>query len=104
MDTRCNLLIKYTGKNTYPVLNPLNNKVELSSIQDYFMVDFNVGKKFFKNSLDVVLGIKNIFDIKNLTITGFNGDFHSNSGTNQSNFLWGRTAFLSFNLNLEKND
>jgi len=104
IDTRFNLLLKYTGKNTYPVLNPLNNKVEVSSIPDFVMLDFNVGKKFFKNSLDVVLGVKNIFNIKNLKVTGFNGDFHSNSGTNQSNFLWGRTAFLSLNLNLEKND
>jgi hypothetical protein len=66
------------------------------------MTDFNASRQFFDNKLSVTIGLKNLFNVKNLSVLGYNGDFHSAAGANDVNFLWGRSIFTTVNLNLTK--
>jgi outer membrane receptor for ferrienterochelin and colicins len=101
-DIKLSLLNKFNSPNTFTLLNILENKASTSTIPSFMMSDFNVSKSFIQNKYTLTLGVKNIFNIENLTLSGFNNNFHSGNDNNQTNFLWGRTFFASFNINLKE--
>jgi outer membrane receptor for ferrienterochelin and colicins len=101
-DTKFTFLSKFYTTNTISVLNITNNKVETTEIPSYVMTDFNASRNFFDKKLSVTVGVKNLFNIKNLSVLGYNGNFHSAAGSNDVNFLWGRSIFTTINLNLSK--
>lgn len=100
--TKFTFLSKFYTTNTISVLNITNNRVETSVFPSYIMTDFNASRNFFDKKLSVTIGVKNIFNVKNLSVLGYNGNFHSAAGSNEVNFLWGRSIFTTINLNLSK--
>jgi outer membrane receptor for ferrienterochelin and colicins len=100
--TKFTFLSKFYTTNTISVLNITNNRVETSEFPSYIMTDFNASRNFFDKKLSVTVGVKNILNVKNLSVLGYNGNFHSAAGSNEVNFLWGRSIFTTINLNLSK--
>lgn len=98
--------VKFTSVNKFNSYNPIvvynlgTNRVEESSIPAFMYSDLSASKNVWKDRLNITLGIKNVFDIKNLRVAGFSGNFHS-AGNNEVNNLWGRTLFTSITLNLD---
>lgn len=91
---------KFNSYNPFIVYNLVSNKVEESSIPAFIYSDFSAAKNVWNDKLNISIGVKNIFNVKNLRLTGFSGNVHG-SGTNEVNNLWGRTVFTSITLNLD---
>ncbi len=100
-DVKFTSINKVNSPYCFAVYNLQTNKVEESEIPAYVYSDLNASKSIFKNKLNISIGIKNLFDIKNLTVSGYSGNVHNFSGNNEINNLWGRTFFTNITLNLD---
>lgn len=100
-DIKLSSINKFNSANRFVVYNLPLNRIEESEIPAFMYSDINASKNLFSNKINLTIGIKNLFDIRNLTVLGYNGNFHNAGATNEINNLWGRTAFASINLNLE---
>lgn len=101
-DTKFTILNKFNFRNNFTTYNILTNKVEQSSFQPYFYSDFNASKSLYNDKINLTIGLKNIFDIKNLRVVGYSGNVHSNSSSGDVSQLWGRTIFCSLIFNVDK--
>ena len=92
---------KFTGKLPGFRINS-NKQVSQTYIESYHTADLSVGKRFWKNRLQLTLGSKNLFDVKNVNSVS-QGSAHSGSG-GSSPVAMGRTYFLkiTFKINYEK--
>lgn len=91
---------KYTGP--LPVFTVGDgNSIAQQTIEGYHMADITLGKSLFQEKLQIVVGSKNIFDVKNINAAGASSSVHGGSATNIIGM--GRTYFvqLKFNLNHE---
>ena len=70
----------------------------LGEIGDYSMMNFTVSQPFFKKHLEFAAGIKNIFDVKNVTNTVQTGGAHNGAASTQ-NLFYGRSYFARLNYN-----
>lgn len=92
LNNRANIIAdyKYFGKN--PVYTYLNNELTTKYSENYHNLDVIANINFFKNTLKVSAGVKNIFD--NTTILQYSsGGSHSGGGS--SLVGWGRTFQFS---------
>ncbi|WP_370898069.1 TonB-dependent receptor plug domain-containing protein [Chryseobacterium gossypii] len=98
------LYYKYSGKSRQYVhranaQDPLDpGQYVLGEIGDFSMMNFTVSQPFFKNQLELSLGIKNIFDVSTIRNTTIAGDGH-NAGANDQNLFYGRSYFARLNYN-----
>jgi len=99
-DIKFTSINKFNSFNPFVVYNLQTNGVEESSMPAFMYSDLSASKNVWNDRLNISLGVKNIFNIKNLRVTGFSGNFHG-SGNNELNNLWGRTLFTSITLNLD---
>ncbi|MEO0075722.1 MAG: TonB-dependent receptor, partial [candidate division WOR-3 bacterium] len=91
------LFYKYTG--VLPVFGVNSNgDIYKSSIQDFHIADLSVSKLFLNKRINVALGIKNIFNVKNISGAA-PGGVHS-SGGNTVAVGMGRTYFIKLDINL----
>lgn len=88
---------KYTGELPSFAVNT-NNEIYKTKIYDYHTADISVSKLFFGKKMNVSIGSKNIFDVKNVTGSS-TGDVHS-SGSNSIAIGMGRTYFIKLDINL----
>lgn len=70
-----------------------------TELEGYFMADFNIVKKFWKDKIQLNLGVKNIFDIKNINYSESSNNV--NTFESQSPVAKGRKwhAGIIFNFN-----
>ncbi|MCF8232589.1 MAG: TonB-dependent receptor [Bacteroidales bacterium] len=95
--TQFNLDYKYTGElERYQIT--FDNEYVKYTEADYHMLDFSLNQSFFENKLDVVAGVKNIFDVNNIRTTGTTDGVHSGSGSSRP-VRWGRTFFMDVSYN-----
>ncbi|MCF8309604.1 MAG: TonB-dependent receptor [Bacteroidales bacterium] len=95
--TQFNLDYKYTGElERYQIT--FDDEYVKYTEADYHMLDFSLNQGFFENKLDVVTGVKNIFDVNNIRTTGTSGGVHSESGGSRP-VRWGRTFFMDVSYN-----
>ena len=85
---------KFTGK--VPVFYTDNNQIFASSIDSYHLLDFIMNKSLINDKLKLKVGIKNLFDIQNISSFSDNS-IHSSSRSTQS-VSYGRTIFTSLNF------
>ncbi len=85
---------KFTGK--LPVFYSDNNQIFESSIDSYHLLDFIINKALIDDKLKLKIGVKNLFDIQNISSFSDNS-IHSSSNSTQS-VSYGRTIFTSLNL------
>ncbi len=97
------LFYKYTGKSPVFQLDNSNN-VKIGTISPYNTMDFTVTKGFWIDRIRLSAGVKNIFDVKNITTTGMVSGGHGDGGSGYQSTYWGRTLFvkLSFTFNKYK--
>lgn len=99
-DVKFTSINKFNSQNPFVIYNLQSNLVERSEIPTYFYSDFNASKTVWDNRLNITLGVKNIFNVKNLRVTGYSGNVHS-AANGEVNNLWGRSLFTSITLNLD---
>ena len=85
---------KFTGK--IPVFYSDNNQIFESSIDSYHLLDFIIKKSLLNDKLNLKVGVKNFFDIQNISSFSDNS-IHSSSNSTQS-VSYGRTIFTSLNF------
>lgn len=80
----------------------VNDDIYQTYTESYHTADLSVGKKFWKNSVQIILGSKNLFDVKSVNSVA-QGSVHSGGG-GSSPVAMGRTYFvkMTFNLNYGK--
>jgi len=61
-------------------------------------VDFSVSKKLLKKKMRITLGVKNLFDVKEVKMIGQVFGVSNSKGANL-NVLWGRSMFVSVSYN-----
>ena len=86
---------KFTGK--IPVFYSDNNQIFESSIDSYHLLDFIIKKSLINDKLKLKIGVKNLFDIQNISSFSDNS-IHSSSSSTQS-VSYGRTIFTSLTFN-----
>lgn len=93
-----NLNYKYTGliRNNYLTEQ---KDIKESYIGDYHTFDFSLTKLLFNKKLSTTLGVKNIFDVKEVLMVGDVFGVSNQSNATSLNVLWGRSYFVSLNYN-----
>jgi len=86
---------KFTGK--IPVFYSDNNQIFESSIDSYHLLDFIIKKSLINDKLKLKIGVKNLFNIQNISSFSDNS-IHSSSSSTQS-VSYGRTIFTSLTFN-----
>ena len=78
-------------------------QIQISTVEAYNTLDINVNRWFFKRSLNVQVGGKNLFNVTNLSSSGYLGDGEPHTGaTNNAPMEWGRTIFVKLQYNISK--
>lgn len=104
MENTAMLSINYKYVGEYPVYTYFEEVIGISYLDDYHNLDINLSKKFFENSLDIGLGVKNIFDNVQVNSTGGVGGGHGTSAGTSPLVGWGRTIFVSLKYQFTKYD
>jgi len=99
-DLTFSLYYKYTGETPHYRITA-DEKIEEGYISDYHTMDISVIKPFLNRSLNVTLGVKNLFDVTYIPSTGSSGEAHSSGGSAYP-AGWGRTFFFSLSYSFRK--
>ncbi len=94
VDLNFSAVYKYSGERTgfyYKEDTEELNKITRNSFNN---LDVSLLKSFFKKSLSVSLGVKNIFNVKDIDTNNEVGEAHARDMQ-----LWGRSFFLKTNYN-----
>lgn len=94
-------IYKYTGRTTRLVLDE-NQDVKEGFMDSYHNLDVNVLKSFLNKRLAVNAGVRNLFDVTNITSAISSGGVHSGGGSGNVPVAWGRTYFLKLTFNISK--
>lgn len=90
-----NIFSKYTGKMPYVKTNN-DNYATIQYMKDYYWLDMNIYKYFWKDKVQITIGVKNLFNLTVLN-AATSGGAHSSA---QTLLGTGRNYFIQFNLNL----
>src|SRR5690606_27890241 len=77
-DFQINAIYKFNGKRNF-FRADADGGITQEYIESYQNLDVTLAKKFFKNTVGLELGAKNIFDVQHLLATA-NGGVHSGGG------------------------
>lgn len=89
-NTAFNLYYKYTGPARLYVIE--NESFRLAKTDGFHMMDFIVSQPFWKDRLELSVGIKNIFDVTTINSTNSTATGH-NAATDRLNLYYGRSYF-----------
>jgi outer membrane receptor for ferrienterochelin and colicins len=93
-----NFYYKLIGKKPFYTTNS-SQVVEQAIQKSYQLADFTINKKLFKY-LTINTGLRNVFNVKNISSATNSGSPHTNGGL--KNIATGRSYFLGINFNLDK--
>ena len=89
---------KYTGT-TYLYNVDENDRISVTTLEDYHTMDLTLNRKFFANKLTVSAGVKNIFNNTNIdVIGGGTGVAHTSGGSSPVGY--GRIYFTKLSYNI----
>lgn len=95
-----NINHRYVGEQ--PIYRLENEEVQVRTIQAYQMVDASLSRAFWKNQLNITLGVRNLTDVQNTQVSGGSaGGAHSPVGRNM--ISPGRSYFVGISLSLGNN-
>ncbi|MCO7723054.1 TonB-dependent receptor plug domain-containing protein [Myroides odoratimimus] len=99
--TMFSLYYKFNGEEyRYKMESDLFGEYYMKGKQEsYSWMDFSVRQPFFKNMLFATVGVRNIFDVKDLTSTTSSGTAHSSSSPSQP-LGYGRSFFVKLQYKL----
>ncbi|MBF00338.1 TonB-dependent receptor [Flavobacterium coralii] len=100
-DTQLSLYYKHNGRQQQYVQDSSlsNPQFILNEIEAFGLMDASVRKSFFKRSLDVTLGARNLLDVVNIQSSQAAGGTHS-AGTTNILMGYGRSYFLKLTYNI----
>jgi len=100
-DIRIAAFYKYTGEVTGFIYVD-DSDIQEIFLDDYHNLDITASKPFLDKKLNVTIGLKNLFDVKDIQASTGSRVHSSDSGT--SPLSWGRSFFTSiqFNINHRK--
>ncbi|MDR1876909.1 MAG: TonB-dependent receptor [Flavobacteriaceae bacterium] len=100
-ETTLSVYYKYNGKESNYVFNSSTDTYYLGKQDDFSMLDASIRKSLFKKAIELTLGVRNIFDVKNIDTTAAQAGAHQGP-ISSLNLFYGRSYFakLGFNLNL----
>lgn len=101
-DLHITAIYKYTGKTTRIYMDSAGELTE-GFIDAYHNLDLTVLKSYFNKRLSVNAGVRNLFDVTNITSIGGSGGVHSSGGGNVP-VAWGRTFFLKLSYSITKDE
>lgn len=90
---------KYTGTLRSYYLDD-NDVVNESFIGDYHTFDFSMIKRFWKEKISFTGGVKNLFNVRQVNMTGEIFGVSNSNNSNALNVLWGRSFFVALNIKL----
>lgn len=93
------LFYKYNGR--LPGFAMVNGGVQQTALSDYHTMDITASKLLFKDHINITLGCKNIFDVKNISSSLVSSSAHSSS-TASVPFSTGRNYFIKLSLSFNK--
>ncbi len=97
---------KYTGVyKDYRGEFDLNNQIgsiKEEYMKDYSMMDLTLSRPFFKNSVTIATGIKNLFNVTNVYALGGGSSIHGSGDSTNSSVGWGRTFFFKISYMFNK--
>lgn len=100
-DATVSVFYKYNGR--YPQLTiGEEEEFEMSYIDAYNTLDITVGKLFWKRRINLQIGGKNLFDVKNVRTTGGQTGIHSGGTGGSQAVAWGRTFFARLQISINK--
>lgn len=102
IDLHITAIYKYTGKTTRIMLLSDGNLAE-GYMDSYHNLDLTVLKTFMNKRLAANAGVRNFFDVTNITSSAGSGGVHSGEGGNAP-IAWGRTFFVKLSFNISKNE
>ncbi|KMQ67393.1 TonB-dependent receptor [Chryseobacterium sp. FH2] len=88
--TAFNLYYKYTGPARIYVIE--NEAFRLAKTDGFHMMDFIVSQPFWKDRLELSVGVKNIFDVTTINSTNSTASGHD-AATDRVNLYYGRSYF-----------
>lgn len=98
LDLKININYKYTGTIKSYYLDDDKN-INESFIGDYHTFDLTATKRFWKKKIQLVAGVKNLFDVTQVDMVGDVFGVSNSNGATSLNVLWGRSYFVSLNFN-----
>jgi len=90
---------KYTGQTNSFYLDT-DGAIKNSSIGSYSIIDASAYKRFYKNKITLVTGVKNILNTTQVDLTGKVYGFSTSKNATSMSVLYGRTFFVSLKLKL----
>ncbi|KFF26277.1 TonB-dependent receptor plug domain-containing protein [Chryseobacterium vrystaatense] len=90
INTGFNLYYKYTGPSRLYVLEA--DGFQLGKNDGFHMMDFIVSQPFWKDRLELSVGVKNIFDVTSINSSTNAGNAHT-AGSDRLNLYYGRSYF-----------
>lgn len=100
-DVDFNLDYKYTGMLPQIEIDK-NQQVVEGYVSKYNMLDFNIGKTFFKDALGLTAGVKNLLNVTTVPSTGGSTGTAHTGGSDSVPIGWGRTFFIRASFNFRK--
>lgn len=94
------LFYKYSGSLPGFIVDE-NNILQQTVMDDYHIADFTLSKLFLKKQINISIGSKNLFNVKNLNSTS--QGFPHSGVSNSIPFATGRTYFIKLDLNFNSN-
>ncbi len=94
--TTFSIYYKYNGK--LPGYALVNSEVVQTTVSDYNMMDLTISQLFWKDRINLVLGCKNLFDVKSINSSIVSGGAHSSSSSSVP-LSTGRNYFIKLTLN-----
>ena len=100
------LYYKYTGiykdyRGEFDLNNQLGS-IKEEYMKDYSMMDLTLSRPFFKNSVNIATGVKNLFDVTSVYSLGGGSSIHGSDSSTGSSVGWGRTFFFKVSYLLNK--
>ena len=90
-----NVFYKYNGKLVNYRVN--DNDIEISTADDYHILDLTVSTFLLDRNLNLIIGAKNLFDVQNVKIAGASINTGAHSSSNNRPIGRGTSIFISVN-------
>ncbi len=98
---RVSVYYKYNGQFVTPYIDS-DATVAEQIIQPYGLLDFSLGRSFWKNRIVISAGAKNLLNINQVNTNGGTGGAAHSLGSNSVPVAWGRSYFVSLKLQFTK--
>ncbi len=98
---RLTVYYKYNGQFITPYIES-DGSVAEQIIEPYGLLDFTMGRSFWKQRITIAVGAKNLLDVNQVNTNGGSGGGVHSTGSASVPMAWGRSYFVSLKLQFSK--